>query len=311
MEYKTGALISPSDIRDYSVKAQPPMAMPTEWLETRLPAIGKQKVNNCVNWAFDNAAEMVLGSVFSRSYLYGDRFLEHYQGSGMYPNEALEIALKRGNVLYPAWPNEYEVMTAQNKTTAAQATLRPLAAQHKIEAYARLTTPDEIKTARMASLGVFVSVPVQSWRPNPQGVWRCREMVKGNHMLALVDWSDKYPADFRMANSWGKSWGKNGFCYIEASDIFINNNVWAIDFGSDEPKPRPSPIRRTLRNGMKGDDVKELQGRLIKLGLDLGKWGADGSFGSATETAVKLFQGRNGLKADGIVGPKTYAKLEE
>jgi N-acetylmuramoyl-L-alanine amidase len=36
---------------------------------------------------------------------------------------------------------------------------------------------------------------------------------------------------------------------------------------------------------------------------------ADGIFGSQTEEAVKNFQMKNGLKADGIVGPATLAKL--
>ena len=60
---------------------------------------------------------------------------------------------------------------------------------------------------------------------------------------------------------------------------------------------------------MKGDDVKELQEKLIKLGLNLGKWGADGDFGSATRTAVKKFQKANKLTADGIVGAKTWGVL--
>ena len=35
----------------------------------------------------------------------------------------------------------------------------------------------------------------------------------------------------------------------------------------------------------------------------------DGTFGSKTEAAVKALQKEKGLGADGIVGPKTWAKL--
>jgi putative chitinase len=56
-----------------------------------------------------------------------------------------------------------------------------------------------------------------------------------------------------------------------------------------------------LKNGSKGDDVKKLQ---EKLGL-----GADGSFGSKTEEAVKSFQLKNVLTPDGNVGAGTWSKL--
>lgn len=56
-----------------------------------------------------------------------------------------------------------------------------------------------------------------------------------------------------------------------------------------------------LKVGSSGDDVKKLQS---KLGL-----AADGSFGPATEKAVKAWQAANGLTADGIVGDGTWSKM--
>lgn len=67
---------------------------------------------------------------------------------------------------------------------------------------------------------------------------------------------------------------------------------------------------RYLKEGCAGADVKELQLDLIALGYSCGSWGADGDFGDATELAVKKFQKDNKLEVDGIVGPKTVAKLE-
>lgn len=66
---------------------------------------------------------------------------------------------------------------------------------------------------------------------------------------------------------------------------------------------------RTLRNGMEGADVKELQSDLITLGYDCGKWGADGEFGDYMELAVETFQRAKNLVVDGIVGVKTVAAL--
>lgn len=77
----------------------------------------------------------------------------------------------------------------------------------------------------------------------------------------------------------------------------------------EEPAKEDKVDRPTIRKGSKGDAVKEMQQLLMDRGYNLGKWGADGDFGSATEAAVKAFQKDNGLTADGICGPKTWAKL--
>lgn len=53
-----------------------------------------------------------------------------------------------------------------------------------------------------------------------------------------------------------------------------------------------------LKLGSKGQEVKELQ--------DFLEITVDGDFGPGTEAAVKSWQSKNGLVADGIVGPKTW-----
>lgn len=58
---------------------------------------------------------------------------------------------------------------------------------------------------------------------------------------------------------------------------------------------------KTLRKGSKGDDVRQLQ-RL--LGIN-----DDGIFGNDTERAVKAYQSRSGLVADGVVGALTWSAL--
>ena len=63
----------------------------------------------------------------------------------------------------------------------------------------------------------------------------------------------------------------------------------------------------SYKQGAKGDDVKELQRRLIELKYLTGT--ADGSFGASTKTAIKAFQKDAGLTADGVVGTGTLNKL--
>jgi N-acetylmuramoyl-L-alanine amidase len=58
---------------------------------------------------------------------------------------------------------------------------------------------------------------------------------------------------------------------------------------------------------MFGDDVRQLQERLLELGYDLGR--ADGVFGSRTAAALSSFQREVGLVVDGACGPQTLAAL--
>jgi GH25 family lysozyme M1 (1,4-beta-N-acetylmuramidase) len=67
---------------------------------------------------------------------------------------------------------------------------------------------------------------------------------------------------------------------------------------------------RILRRGNAGADVEQLQKALMSLGYDVGSWGADGDFGSATDRAVRAFQRDHGLDADGEFGPKSLAALK-
>lgn len=64
-----------------------------------------------------------------------------------------------------------------------------------------------------------------------------------------------------------------------------------------------------LRRGSKGKSVKALQLLLEGNDCRCGSYGADGDFGAATHSAVLLFQRRNNLVVDGIVGPATWAAL--
>ena len=83
-----------------------------------------------------------------------------------------------------------------------------------------------------------------------------------------------------------------------------------FDYGEVKPQ-RLRLGDRTLKDGCEGDDVKELQTDLIRLGYDCGRWGADGDFGDGTELALKAFQRDHGLTDDGVCGPKTCAALEK
>lgn len=73
---------------------------------------------------------------------------------------------------------------------------------------------------------------------------------------------------------------------------------------------------RIIKRGAEGDDVAELQSALVKLGYNLGTYGAnkdgvDGECGFKTVQAIKDFQTAHGLEVDGEYGPLTHAAMLE
>lgn len=75
--------------------------------------------------------------------------------------------------------------------------------------------------------------------------------------------------------------------------------------------PGPETLRKcpVINFGAKGNIVEWIQSRLNDLGFNCGA--ADGDFGNMTLNAIKAFQSKFGLGADGIIGQNTWRKLLE
>src|SRR5262245_16519425 len=69
--------------------------------------------------------------------------------------------------------------------------------------------------------------------------------------------------------------------------------------------------RARLATGATGPSVKKVQQALLDRHLLVPKPGVDGIFGKLTAAAVIQFQQKHGLKADGIIGPKTMDALDK
>ena len=97
---------------------------------------------------------------------------------------------------------------------------------------------------------------------------------------------------------------KQFFCPVEHNKTAL----YATRVSLDVQKPGAGPIitDRTLRRGDEGNDVIVIQQALIKQGA---KINADGKYGHGTEAAVKDFQKKSKLSADGVVGPQTRKLL--
>jgi hypothetical protein len=134
------------------------------------------------------------------------------------------------------------------------------------------------------------------WKPvqdgHPEGDWyiiEARGVMYGVVKAKLLS---------RKPNYWGYM-----DKYYDYSDSATGGDV-------QEVIETPTLGSRVLKNGSEGDDVKQMQAGLIRLGYDLGRWGADGDFGDQTEMAVKQFQKDHGLEASGRFDAKALTAFE-
>lgn len=91
--------------------------------------------------------------------------------------------------------------------------------------------------------------------------------------------------------------------YVAGDNIPQEVLNWEAGVSPVSPTPDTHDCtRNVVRRGDTGHCVRFAQERLLFHGFEPGP--ADGKFGRKTQDAVKYFQQTNGLKADGVVGPK-------
>jgi hypothetical protein len=114
-------------------------------------------------------------------------------------------------------------------------------------------------------------------------------------------------APFFNAEGWYWGVGFSSFedgMHFEVAEETIRK--WQEDGTLGEAISGHSTAPTALTRGDRGAAVRDLQVSLAKAGYDII---ADGEFGPITQGIVIDFQSKNGLIPDGVVGPKTLAKL--
>ena len=95
---------------------------------------------------------------------------------------------------------------------------------------------------------------------------------------------------------------------LTADGVAGSETLKKVDSAYKNADSNTSTDDDSLRKGATGTAVKTLQTNLKKLGFYTAY--VDGSFGATTESAVKAFQKKYGLTADGVAGSATLKKIE-
>jgi peptidoglycan hydrolase-like protein with peptidoglycan-binding domain/GH25 family lysozyme M1 (1,4-beta-N-acetylmuramidase) len=90
-------------------------------------------------------------------------------------------------------------------------------------------------------------------------------------------------------------------------DGIVGSNTWNALMSTPVKYSATTPISSLLKIGDSGEDVRNLQNNLTKLGFSVGA--IDGVFGPQTKAAVKSFQSAKRSTIDGIAGPQTLGAI--
>jgi len=262
--YNLGAQPSPSDNRDYPITRLVPMLndFPSEFAYEYNHEVKNQGlIGSCVAHSLTYCREITEEkqldqyTKLSTGCIYGLRQAGDWQSSGMFPRQALECLLKTGVCSWDVFPYNEEYPAIKTLVDQYKDKIIEDAKPHKISAYARVYTIDEIKSALMQVSPVtfcmaicesFYCISNRSpmYNPSPE----LREKILGYHEMTITGWKMFCGEPvFVVLNSWGEKWGEGGYFYYPFK-VFEEQNyvseVWTISdniIPHPEPEPLPQP----------------------------------------------------------------------
>ena len=126
-----------------------------------------------------------------------------------------------------------------------------------IKGYARIYTIDSLKEALYKNGPCLIAFPVfnytdQMWVKNQEN-----DKLLGGHAMTVVGFDDKLQY-FKIRNSWGESWGDNGYTYYYYKDWDSHWEAWTtIDDISNNiiPSPDTDKNHQNSVNDLGNDDT--------------------------------------------------------
>jgi len=210
---------------------------------------------------------MITSNVFSPGFIYRISNTDNTKCWGAYTSELLNNMVRYGvpkNSEFPTeCPGGYPQRSAFDK-----------AATYKIRGFVRLfgesaaakTKVTTVKKSLSEGNPVVISMICPNSFDDAAVVWNPTEdpgdpiygRRHGRHALCVVGYDDeKYGGAFEILNSWGKSWGNNGFIWMRYTDFarFIYQGFEVLNLGGADPipDPEPEPIPKPVSYNLNGE----------------------------------------------------------
>ncbi|GAB3338057.1 C1 family peptidase [Larkinella ripae] len=212
---------------------------------------------------------------------------EDYSGSSA--RGAMKGWHKHGICAEDCWP--YQATGKKERLTETRTRdgrLRPLGA------YYRVNHKDLVAMhSAMAEVGILYATASvhEGWRNvQADGLIAHSGQVLGGHAFAIVGYNQ---TGFWIQNSWGPTWGKDGFALISYDDWLVNGtDVWVARLGAPVTlaEPQSIAISNSAASGKSNAYAfSSLRPHIISLGND-GRLNEGGSFGTSEAEVETIFQ---------------------
>lgn len=252
-------------------------------LRTYCPMAGDQgQYGTCTAWAVGYSARSIIEAqaqgwtsplqikdeAFSPGFLFKITNPYRYDCNGSHISSTLEQLRLKGIPKMRDFSQPCPSEVPQNLLSVAQ--------RYKIQQYLRLWSDEDGSIFRFTEKQKIQAVKKSISDGNPivigmicprsfhsaKGVWQPKESPDqvqnwqhGRHALCVVGYDDNlYGGAFEVLNSWGTSWGNNGYVWIKYSDFirFVFQTYEIVQMGKSNVRPDPvRPAAVAFSGGLK------------------------------------------------------------
>jgi len=277
-----------------------------QYLEYRVPILDQGREGACTGFGLATVANYLLkaGKVVGDREQVSPRMLytmarrydewpgEDYSGSSA--RGAMKGWQKHGVASDEIWP--YSASSARKKRDPGYTDERARDARRRpLGAYFRVNHKDLVAMhSAIAEVGVLYATANvhEGWDDvGSDGLVNYSPKLTGGHAFAVVAFDER---GFWIQNSWGRNWGKQGFCCISYDDWLENgSDVWVARLGAPIQLGSFDAAAITHASGIgsqaKAYSYPDLRPHIISLGND-GALRPGGNYGTSAEEVTNLFK---------------------